>query len=86
MFGFLIACLWALLLAACGGGGGSPGKNSSGVDPTQQPESKVTSLVITTSADTMNAGDGKVNVTVLAKDANNNAVANALVKLSVRQR
>ncbi len=81
--GYLIAMLCAFLLTACGGGGGSPGSVPN--QPTPTPTQSVASLVITTSADTLSssgAAGSEVTVTVLARDKNNNAVADAAITLS----
>ncbi|WP_338845846.1 Ig-like domain-containing protein [Massilia sp. W12] len=80
--GFLIACLWAMLLAACGGGGGSPGVNPNKPADSGPGTSKVSSIVITTSSDTM-PSSGSVTVNVLAKDANNNVVPDAIIDIAV---
>jgi hypothetical protein len=78
---WLALLLCSCLLAACGGGGGNPGTvvGGGGNNP-----SKVASVVLTSSAATMDASgaDGtEVTLTVIVKDANNSALANQTVSL-----
>ncbi len=80
--GYFVAMLCAFILTACGGGGGNPGINPN--QPTT-PNSRVTSLVITTSSTSIPASGTpgtEVTVTVLARDANNTAVPGAVITIN----
>lgn len=73
-----------LALAGCGGGGGSPGAVGGGTTPTN-PTKAPASVVLTSSADTINASgaDGtEVTLTAVVKDAGNNAISGATVNFS----
>ena len=74
----LMGVSMALALSACGGGGGSPGDipNKPPVGPTPA------SIVLSTSSDSMTASgaDGtEVTLTVIVKDAGNNAMADVTI-------
>ncbi|MFC5500430.1 hypothetical protein ACFPOE_23005 [Caenimonas terrae] len=82
------ALLVAAFLTACGGGGGSPGATSTGggvtpTDPTAVATASVADLAIYTDKSAMsNSGTDKVTVTVVAVNANRNAVTGATVTVS----
>ena len=84
----LTAFLFAGLLAACGGGGGSPGITATGgggtpVDPNSAATALVADIAIFTDKTSVsNGGTDAVNVTVVAVNANRNAVAGATVTVS----
>lgn len=82
--GFMMALLWASVITACGGGGGSGG-NVNGVPSTNTgtatADAKAASIIITVSSDTMASVGGKVDFSVLVKDANNNVVPGATVAI-----
>ncbi len=83
--GTLFAMLFAMLLVACGGGGGSAGAIPNQPTTTPTPTNNVRTLVITTSANTLpssGVAGTEVTVTVLARDAGNNAVVGAQIALS----
>lgn len=72
-----LAC--AGLLAACGGGGGSPGTSPTNPSPLTP---KAASVAVSSSSNTIAASgvDGtEVTITATVKDANNQAVPNAIV-------
>ena len=88
----LTACFLAIMLAACGGGGGSagtpstgPGSSGSGggtpADTTTT--SQVADIAVYTDKSQMsNQGTDRVVVTVVAVNANRNAIAGATVKVA----
>lgn len=84
----LAAFFVAVMLAACGGGGGSPGATTTGGTGTgSTPGSVATSLVAdiavyTDKSSISNSGTDKVIVTVVAVNANRNAVPGAIVVVS----
>ena len=70
-------------MSACGGGGGSAGTPIN--QPTQTPTALVSSLLITTSANTITSSGApgtEVTVTVLARDSRNVAVSGATISLT----
>jgi hypothetical protein len=84
-FGYIFAMLCAFLLAACGGGGGSAGTVPNQPTTTPTPTANVRSLTITTSGDSLpssGVAGSEVIVTVLARDAGNNAVTGATITLA----
>lgn len=86
-FNWLAALFIAALLAACGGGGGSPGTNFTGTGSlaTQapNPNTLVADMAIYTDKTSIaNSGADKVTVTVIAVDANRNALPGATVGVS----
>jgi hypothetical protein len=82
------ALIFAALLAACGGGGGSAGTTATGgggipTDPAAVATASVADIAIyTDKASISNSGTDKVNVTVIAVNANRNAVVGAKVTVS----
>lgn len=82
------AFIFAALLAACGGGGGSAGTTATGgggtpTDPAAVATASVADIAIYTDKATMsNSGSDKVIVTVVAVNANRNAVVGAKVTVS----
>lgn len=82
------AFFFAALLAACGGGGGSAGTTATGgggtpTDPAAVATASVADIAIYTDKATIsNSGSDKVIVTVVAVNANRNAVVGAKVTVS----
>ncbi|MBC7470121.1 MAG: hypothetical protein H7322_12415, partial [Ramlibacter sp.] len=82
------AFLFTVMLSACGGGGGSAGTTAAGGGGTPvTPGSAATAQVVdidvyTDKSSISNVGTDKVNVTVVAVNANRNAVAGATVVVS----
>jgi hypothetical protein len=87
-FKLLVAFYFAAMLAACGGGGGSAGTTTtggtgSGSTPTLTPTALVADLAIYTDKTTIaNSGTDKVVVTVVAVNANRNALAGASITVA----
>lgn len=77
---FLGGLLLASALAACGGGGGSPGTNPSQPNPSTPQAANVE--VLTSTPELSTAGTSSLSFTVVAKDANNQAVPNQTVTFS----
>lgn len=84
----LVAMFIAALLSACGGGGGSAGTVATGGGTTPvTPASAATALVAdlavyTDKSSISNTGTDKIAITVIAVNANRNAVAGAVVTVS----
>jgi hypothetical protein len=82
------AFFFAALLAACGGGGGSAGTTATGgggapADPATVATASVADIAIYTDKATIsNSGSDRINVTVIAVNANRNAVVGAKVTVS----
>ncbi len=86
-FKLLAALFIAAMLASCGGGGGSPGAIFTGTGSVATPAPGPTTLVAdmaiyTDKTSIANSGADKVTVTVIAVDANRNALSGATVGVS----
>ncbi|TWO70456.1 hypothetical protein FN976_15880 [Caenimonas sedimenti] len=79
---FLGGLLLAAALAACGGGGGSPGTNPGGGGGSTTTPVAANLEVFTSSPELSSGATGSLSFTVVAKDANNQAIPGQTVTFS----
>ncbi len=80
---FMSGLLLAAALAACGGGGGSPGGTPNNPNPGgPTPISPASIEIFTSSPELTSAPNSSLTFTVVAKDANNQAIPNQTVSFS----